>query len=79
MTVETGNVGALVEHAPRSRLQHARDSANERRLAGAVGADDGNDFAFGHVERHAGQSLRVAVEEIEGFDAQHQCAAFMPR
>src|SRR6185312_4250603 len=38
-------------HAPRARRKLAREHVDERRLAGAVGADDGVDLADADVER----------------------------
>ena len=45
-------------------------SAQRRCLAGAVAADDGDDFAGGNVERHAVQHVRVAVERLQIADRQ---------
>ena len=39
--------------------------AEERGLAVAVGADDGDDLPRRHLERDAGERLRVAVEHVE--------------
>ena len=50
---------------PGARPLDAGDGADQARLAGAVGADDGDELALLHVERDAVQRLRVAVEEIE--------------
>src|SRR5229473_777426 len=52
-------------------LLHAEDGADERALAGAVGADDGDDLARGDVERDAVERLGVAVEEVELAHRQH--------
>ena len=52
--------------APRSCRRHAGDGADERGLAGAVGADDGDDRALVDVERHVVERLRVAVEDDRG-------------
>ena len=54
---------------------HAGERADQRRLAGAIGADDGDDGALLDVERHAVERLGVAVEHIEIFDAQHHTAS----
>jgi hypothetical protein len=65
---------------PRARLLDAGDGADQRTLARAVGADDGHDLALGDLERHAGQRLGVAVEEVEVLDlekgAHHAGSAF---
>ena len=52
------------------RLLDAVDGADQRALAGAVGADDGHDLAGGDLERDVGQRLGVAVEEVEVLDFQ---------
>ena len=49
---------AVEEDAPAAGLQHAGDGADQRRLAGAVRADDGDDLARVDLERHAGERLR---------------------
>ena len=59
-------------------LLHSGDRADQRGLAGAVGADDGDDRALLDVERNAVERLDVAVEHIEVFDAQHHTAS-VPR
>src|SRR6516164_3873743 len=50
---------------------HARERANERRLPGAVGADDRDDRAIFDIERYAIERLHVAIEDVELFDMQH--------
>jgi hypothetical protein len=60
-----GDVGAAKQDAAARRPEHAGDGADQRGLAGAVGADDGDDRAFGDLERHAVERLRVAVEHVE--------------
>ena len=56
---------------PRARFVHAGDGADERGLAGAVGADNGDDGALLDVERNAVERLGVAVEHVEVFDPEH--------
>ena len=63
------DVAAAKHDAPARRAVHARDGADERGLAGAVRADDGDDLAFRDLERDAIERLRVAVEHIEVLDA----------
>ena len=53
---------------------HAGERANERRLAGAIGADDGDDGALLDVERDTVERLGVAVEHVEVFDGEHHTA-----
>ena len=69
MARPAGDIGAAEQDAAARRPQHAGDGADQRGLAGAVGADDGDDRALLDVERHAVERLRVAVEHIEVFDA----------
>ena len=64
---------------PARRPVHAGDGADERGLAGAVRADDGDDRPFGDLERHVVERLRVAVEDIEVLDLEHQSTASAPR
>ena len=46
---------------PRGRTQQAGDRLQQRGLAGAIGADDGDDFSLVHRERHALQDLVAAA------------------
>ena len=46
-----GDVLALEADAAARRALHAGDGADERGLAGAIGADDGDDLARRHLER----------------------------
>ena len=75
MARPAGNIGAAEDDAAARLRLHAGERADERRLAGAVGADDGDDRAFRDLERHAVERLHVAVEDIEVFDAQHHTAS----
>ena len=75
MARPAGDIGRAEQDAPARRPQHAGDGADERSLAGAVGADDGDDRALFDVERYAIERLRVAVEHIEVFHAQHHTAS----
>ena len=52
---------------PGARRLDAGDGADQARLAGAVGADDGDQLALLGAERDAVERLRVAVEEVEAF------------
>ena len=64
-----GDVGAAKHDAAARRRLHAGDGADQRGLAGAIGADDGDDLALRDLERHAVERLRVAIEQVEVFDA----------
>ncbi len=52
---------AVDEHLARRRLDHARDALDERRLAGAVRAEQAVDLAGAHVEVDAVERLRSRV------------------
>jgi hypothetical protein len=54
---------------------HAGDGANERGLARAVGADDGDDRTFLDLQRYAVERAGIAVEHLDVLDAQHQIAS----
>src|SRR6185437_1322764 len=62
------------------RMQEAADRAQRRRLAGAVGADQGDDLLLLDGERDAFQRLDVVVEDVDVVDLElgHRgsCAAF---
>jgi hypothetical protein len=62
---QAGDVAAPEADGPGARALDAGDGADQARLAGAVGPDDGDKLALLHHERDAVQRLRVAVEEIE--------------
>jgi hypothetical protein len=69
------NVGAAIEDASARRPVHAGDGADERGLAGAIGADNGDDGALGDVERDTVERLRVAVEDVEILDPEHHTSS----
>ena len=48
-----------------ARTLQAGDRAQERRLAAAVGADEGERHAFFDLERDLEQGLEVAVEDVD--------------
>ncbi len=61
------------------RLDHARDRAQGRCLAGAVGAEDGRDSAPRHAEADPMQRLRASVEGLELLDLEKRAHAASPR
>ena len=77
---QAGDVAALIfdcaggqRHQPGQRLQ-------QRRLAGAVAAEQGDDLAFAHVERGVVQDMALAVEGVDALEAQHlrrTCSGFV--
>ena len=75
MARPAGNIGIAENNAAARLALHAGDGADERRLAGAVGADNGDDRALFDLKRHAVERLHVAVKHIEVFDAQHHTAS----
>ena len=79
MARPAGNIGAAVENATAGRAQHSRDRANQRRLACSIGADDGDDGTLLDLERYAVERLRVAVEDIDVLDGEHQTTVSAPR
>jgi hypothetical protein len=69
------DLALLRVHQPRHRL-------HQRRLAGPVGAQDGDDLAFLHIQRHAAQRHDRAVESLDVAHLQHglgHCATSVPR
>ena len=61
-------VAAVEPHAAGVRLVHARQRVEERALAGAVGADDGEQLAAGDVEAHILERGDRAEPEREAAD-----------
>ena len=60
------------KHNPaRCRAIHARERADERRFAGAIGADNRDYGALLDIERYAIERLHIAIENIKLFNAQH--------
>ena len=57
---------------------HAGNGADERGLAGAVGAHDGDDGTR-FDGQHIIERLRVAVKQVELFYPKHQPKASAPR
>src|SRR5690606_41109954 len=66
---------AVEDDRPAARLQDAGDGADQRGLAGAVGADERDDLAGADLEADAVERLRVAVEHRQVADRQHVSAA----
>ena len=60
-----GDRAALEGYFAAAWPMHAEDGADQRRLAGAVRADDGHHLARGHLKRHIIERLRIAVEQVE--------------
>ena len=60
------------------RRDRARDRAQRRGLAGAVGADDGGELAAPGRERQAPQHLDLAVAGLEVLDCEQRLGLRMP-
>src|SRR6185295_14673723 len=56
----------------RGGAQQARDHPHQRRLAGAVRADDADRLACGDLERDVEQRLKGSVARADTFEAQHE-------
>ena len=65
---------ALESDAARLRTIEAVDDVQHRRLAGAVGADDGADLALLDVERDIGQRVDAAEGERNALDREQHLA-----
>ena len=70
-----GDVGAAEADASGPRPLHAGDGADQAGLAGAVGADDGDQLAAAHLQRDAVQRLGVAVEEVQPVNLEDHTAS----
>src|SRR3954463_1806486 len=62
-----------------ARSQQARDRIHQRRFAGAVGSQHGDDFTGRHGELRAPQDLVVAVRDVEVMDGEHHATYAWPR
>src|SRR5947199_8342811 len=75
-----GERGALERQRAGARRDHARDHAQERRLAGPVGTDDGDGFAGGDVEADVPECGEGAVAGRHVAQLEHQASTtFSPR
>src|SRR5206468_8456445 len=64
---------AAVEHDPSARGRvDAADAVEDARLAGAVGADDGEEVAGVDLEAHPGQGGHTAESQVQVFQSE-QC------
>ena len=60
-----GDVSPLVLNAPVGRLDQARDGAQQRRLARAVGAENHDDLALFEMQFDAPMDTRAAVGGVQ--------------
>ena len=72
-------MSCLEKNRPARAALDAGDGADQRGLAGAVRADDGDDLALADLEAHVVEGLGVAVIEIEIADRKHQIFVSSPR
>ena len=63
------------QHRPSLNIVEARHQADQRRLAAAGAADDGDGFARPHVETHIVQHILVVASVAEGHVAEFDLAA----
>jgi hypothetical protein len=70
MARPAGDVGPVEDHTAVGRLLDSVDGADQRSLAGAVSADDGDDLARRDGERDPGEGLGVAVIEVQALDGE---------
>ena len=63
-----GHVDAVEDDRAAVGLDDPRDGAQQRRLAGAVGAEQGDDLALVHLEVDVEQHLHAAVADVEVAD-----------
>src|SRR5262249_32444133 len=59
--------------------QDAHDGVEQRGLAGAIGADDGDDLAVPDVERDRAHGLDLAIGDMSVSDGQQRAHAPAPR
>ena len=62
----------LEDQGPLVGVVDAADAVEYRRLAGAVGADQGHEFAGAHVERHPVEGLHTAEGQAHALDGQQR-------
>jgi hypothetical protein len=69
------DVGALEAQRAAVHRLHARQRAQQRRLAGAVGTDDRDQLAGVHVQRHPGQGRDAPVAAAQCAHFEHQAVS----
>ena len=67
-----GHVAPIEAHAAGCRGKQSRDRAQQGRLAGAIGAEQGDDFARIHVQVDAVQHVNLAVAGLERGDGEQR-------
>src|SRR5439155_22624453 len=69
---QRGNVPAVERDGPGGRLVQTDDRAQQRRLARAVGADDGEGLARRHRETDLAQRLEVSMPDRQVANLKHR-------
>ena len=64
--------------APLRILLQSGDRAQDRRLARAVGADEGDRLALVELDRHALQRVDVIVVELDAGKGEHALMVYSP-
>ena len=78
LDVELRDIGALEHHAALER-QDAHHGVEQRGLAGAIGADDGDDLAAADLEIDGADSLDLAVGNMGIGNGEQDTHATAPR
>src|SRR5262249_39199984 len=68
---DAGDVTLLEAHAARGRRSHAGENVDQRRLAGAVRADDRHELARADGEAHVVEGAELAIKLRETVGPQH--------
>ena len=67
---EAGDVGVLEAHPARVRRHESGEAVEQGGLASAVGADDADDLALGHVEGDVRERPQAAILFADALDLQ---------
>src|SRR5882672_8547216 len=71
---EAGDVAPLVADFARARRREAGDRAQRGGFSGAIAAEEGDDLAFGEIQRQPVQDMAEAVERIDALDLEDHAA-----
>ena len=74
MRSQAGDAAALVADLARAWRREAGDRAKRGGLSGTVAAEEGDDLAFGEVQRHPVQDVAETVERIDIVDLENHAA-----
>ena len=78
LDIEASQIQPLIGHEA-ARWQQTDQGAEQRRLAGAVRSDDGDDLTLLHGERDAAHGFDLAIGDVEVRGLQHRGHATPPR